>query len=155
MRNLNFWSKIFILNFWSSQFLKLPRPCNKSRGQKKIKSKSFHQYSWNSEVETTWISLIDWHHKTSNILCPLDLCGHPVVCDSFQLGSKHHFINQFEDLFIGLDIRNRFFRLAAYRAAPWIDWMPTVKESTFRKQEIVLWTANLFAVYILYHLFPF
>ena len=89
-------------------------------------------------LETTWISLISWHYKTSNILCPLDLCGHLVVCDSFQLRSKHHFINQFEDLFIGLDIRNRFFRLAASRAAPWIDWMPTVKESTFRKQEIVL-----------------
>ena len=24
-----------------------------------------HQYSWNSEVETTWISLIGWPHKTS------------------------------------------------------------------------------------------
>ena len=31
-----------------------------------MKSKSFHQYSWNSEVETMWISLIGWHHKTSN-----------------------------------------------------------------------------------------
>ena len=30
---------------------------------KKIKSTSFH--SWNSEVETTWISLIGWHHKKS------------------------------------------------------------------------------------------
>ena len=38
-------------------------------GTKKIKSMSFHQYSWNSEVETTWISLIGWHHKTSNIHC--------------------------------------------------------------------------------------
>ena len=35
-------------------------------GTKKIKSTSFHQYSWNSEVETTWISLIGWHHKTSS-----------------------------------------------------------------------------------------
>ena len=33
---------------------------------KKIKSTSFHQYSWNSEVETKWISLIVWHHNTSN-----------------------------------------------------------------------------------------
>ena len=30
-----------------------------------IKSTAFHQYSWNSEVETTWISLIGWHHTTS------------------------------------------------------------------------------------------
>ena len=33
-------------------------------GMKKIKSMSFHQYSWNSEVKTT--SLIGWHHKTSS-----------------------------------------------------------------------------------------
>ena len=46
-------------------------------GTKKIKSMSFHQYSWNSEVDTTWISLIGWHHKTSNnyaekrnVFCP-------------------------------------------------------------------------------------
>ena len=36
-------------------------------GTKKIISMSFHQYSWNSEVETTWISLIGWYHKTSNV----------------------------------------------------------------------------------------
>ena len=30
----------------------------KMEGMKKIKSKSFHQYSCNAEVETTWISLI-------------------------------------------------------------------------------------------------
>ena len=36
-------------------------------GTKKIKSMSFHQYSWYSEVEKTWISLISWHHKTSNV----------------------------------------------------------------------------------------
>ena len=36
-------------------------------GTKKNKSMSFHQYSWNSELETTWISLIGWHHKTSII----------------------------------------------------------------------------------------
>ena len=36
-------------------------------GTKKLKSTSFHQYSWSSEVETTWISLIGWHHKTSNL----------------------------------------------------------------------------------------
>ena len=43
----------------------LLRPRNKWRGQKKIKSRSFHQYSWNSEVDTSWISLIGWPHKTS------------------------------------------------------------------------------------------
>ena len=39
-------------------------------GTKKIKSMSFHQYSWNSEVETTWISMIGWHHKTSTKYLP-------------------------------------------------------------------------------------
>ena len=34
-------------------------------GTKKIKPKWIHQYSWNFEVETTWISLIGWLHKTS------------------------------------------------------------------------------------------
>ena len=38
-----------------------------AEGRKKYKSTSFHQYSWNSEVETTWISLIGWHHKISNM----------------------------------------------------------------------------------------
>ena len=38
-----------------------------SQGDKKIKSKSFHQYSWNSKVGTTWISLIGWPQKTSNM----------------------------------------------------------------------------------------
>ena len=32
-------------------------------GMKKIKPTLFHQCTWNSEVETTWISLIGWHHK--------------------------------------------------------------------------------------------
>ena len=39
----------------------------------KKKSLSFHQYSWNSEVETTWISLIGWHHKTSSTYSPRTL----------------------------------------------------------------------------------
>ena len=47
--------------------LLLLRPCTKWRGRKKIKSTSFNQYSWNSKVETTWISLIGWHHKTSSV----------------------------------------------------------------------------------------
>ena len=63
----NFLSPPLILRFWSSQCLRLLRPCNKPRGQKKIKSTLFHQYSWNSEVETTWISLIGWPHKTSRV----------------------------------------------------------------------------------------
>ena len=72
IRHYNFWSKFFILRFWSSRCLRLLRPCNKPRGQKKIKSTLFHQYSWNSEVETTWISLMGWPHKTSiNNVCIL------------------------------------------------------------------------------------
>ena len=29
-------------------------------------SRLFHQYSWNSVVETTWKSLIGWRHRTSS-----------------------------------------------------------------------------------------
>ena len=38
---------------------------HKVEGTKKIKTMLFHQYSWNSEVEKTWISLIGLPHKTS------------------------------------------------------------------------------------------
>ena len=31
-------------------------------------SRSFHQYSWNFEIETTWKSLICWRHRTSKPL---------------------------------------------------------------------------------------
>ena len=41
---------------------------HKMEGMKKIKKMLFHQYSWKSEVEKTWISLIGWPHKTSTIL---------------------------------------------------------------------------------------
>ena len=40
---------------------------HKTEGTKKIKTTLFHQYLWNSKVETTWISLIGWPHKTSTI----------------------------------------------------------------------------------------
>ena len=35
IRNLNFWSKVFILNVWSSQCSRLLRPCIKWRGKNK------------------------------------------------------------------------------------------------------------------------
>ena len=40
-------------------------------GTKNLKSRSFHQYSWNSEVETTWISLIRWPHGTRRLVFSL------------------------------------------------------------------------------------
>ena len=93
MRNLNFLSKFFILNFWSSQCLRLLRPCIKWRGQKKLKSMSFHQYLWNSEVETNWISLIGWLHKTSNIHTYLPILeGRKCSFESCLL------VDRFEDL---------------------------------------------------------
>ena len=39
----------------------------KSRRNQKIILRWFQLYSWNSEVETTWISLIGWPHRTSNV----------------------------------------------------------------------------------------
>ena len=52
--------------FFKQSKFEAPEAPQKPSGTKKSKSRSFHQYSWNSEVETTWISLIGWHHKTSN-----------------------------------------------------------------------------------------
>ena len=40
-----------------------------------ITGKGFHQYSWNSAVVTTWISMIGWPQKTSiTYLCPMCMC---------------------------------------------------------------------------------
>ena len=67
-------------------------------GTKKIKSTSFHQYSWNSEVETTWISLIGWHHKTSIIylFCmKIEYTYLPTGC----LISKRHNVNSIYRVF--------------------------------------------------------
>ena len=76
-RNLKFWSNVFTLSFWRCQCLRLLRPCRNQRGQKtflrprckiavKNKNNIFHELSWNSEVETSWISLIGWPYKMSN-----------------------------------------------------------------------------------------
>ena len=48
-----------MLNFSSSRSLMLLRPC------RKLMECFFHQYSWNVEVETTWISFIGWPLKTT------------------------------------------------------------------------------------------
>ena len=80
----------------------------KMEGMKKIKSTSFHQYSWNSEVETIWISLIGWHHKTSNIYyCDRDVGRNQnmdeqtvnmnsdwKLCDFLHLGSTQNWVNK-------------------------------------------------------------
>ena len=58
----------------------------KMEGMKKIKSTLFHQYSWNSEVETTWISLIGCHHKTSTLQC---LCFRCWNSSKWECIAKH------------------------------------------------------------------
>ena len=58
MRNLNFWSKIFILRFWSSQCLRLLRPCNKPRGQKKSnqhRSINIHKILKQKQPGSAWL----------------------------------------------------------------------------------------------------
>ena len=72
---LKIWSKLFILNFWSSQFLRLLRPCRNER-------KWFWRKqgrSVDSEVEATWASLIGWPHKTSIMYLNYNKAG-PTVC---------------------------------------------------------------------------
>ena len=62
IRNLNFGSKVFIRK---QSIFEASEALHKVEGTKKVKTKSFHQYSLNFEVEKTWISLIGWPHKTS------------------------------------------------------------------------------------------
>ena len=76
----------------------------KMEGMKKIKSTSFHQYSWNSEVETTWINLIGWHHETSLVqhdlielyVCKLTFILGPSLTDTMHIAcnKSHKFIIQ-------------------------------------------------------------
>ena len=64
-RNLNLWSKIFIFNFWSSQCLRLLRPCIKWRGQKKITiipSIFMKFWSRNNLVQLDWLTLKDIYY---------------------------------------------------------------------------------------------
>ena len=61
--------KNFHTKFLKKSMLEASEALHLMKGTKKIKSMSFHQYSWNSEVEKYWISLIGWHHKTSTVYC--------------------------------------------------------------------------------------
>ena len=54
-------------------------------------------YTWNSEVETTWNSLIGWHHKTSTtyLLASIEiLSGFPMI---FHLKFRDLICNLFFD----------------------------------------------------------
>ena len=45
MRNSNFWSKLFIINFWSSQCLRLLRPCRDKRECWEFKHMCIKEYA--------------------------------------------------------------------------------------------------------------
>ena len=72
-------------------------------GTKKIKSTSFHQYSWNYEVETTWINLIGWHHKTSSKYCHTAHCLQwkiwALKCRNVHLSWRFWSSNSFQQFF--------------------------------------------------------
>ena len=64
----------------------------KAAGTKKTISRLFHQYSWNSEVETTWKSLICWRHRTSTTYLVHTYTVHSVlsallICPFFLLST--------------------------------------------------------------------
>ena len=59
--------KSFHTQFLKQSMFEASEALHKVEGTKKIKTLSFHQYSWNSEVEKTWITLIGWPHKTSTV----------------------------------------------------------------------------------------
>ena len=60
MRNSNFWSKLFIINFWSSQCLRLLRPCRDKRECWEFKHMCIKEYA-NIWLVKLALNLID--HK--------------------------------------------------------------------------------------------
>ena len=66
MRNLNFWSKIFILNFWRSQCWGFWGPAENG-GDEKNKINVVPSIFMKFWSKKTWISLIGWHHKTCTL----------------------------------------------------------------------------------------
>jgi len=74
----------------------LRRPCRNLRETIKLKSRSFHKYSRNSEVETTWISLISWLHKTSNT--GLHSTWLYIYCNGVRVVREHTIIGQWTSL---------------------------------------------------------
>ena len=63
--------QIFHTQFLKQSMFEASEALQKPEGPKKIKTTLFHWYSWNSEVETTWNSLICWRHRTSKLLIDL------------------------------------------------------------------------------------
>ena len=95
-------------------------------GTKKIKSTSFHQYLWNSEVETTWISLIGWHHKTSTIVLLLSLLS-PLpysfsVDDPMNFSQFGHKRGFFQNIFYYITADDMLLRLTEC-LTDWLKWL--------------------------------
>ena len=74
----NSWSPHFRITIWYQKSRNVGTSCSygllcvlasealqEAEGTKKMFSRLFHQYSWNSEVKTTWKGLICWQHRTS------------------------------------------------------------------------------------------
>jgi hypothetical protein len=60
-------SKLKKLSSYGLFYILTSEALHQVEGTKKLKTMSFHQYSWNSEVETTWISLNGWPYKMSTV----------------------------------------------------------------------------------------
>ena len=76
IRILNLWSKLFkAVYFWSFQ-----GPIEHQENNLE-KTRSFHQYLCNSEIDTTFISLISWPRETS-----VKKCSAAVLLSLPQLG---------------------------------------------------------------------
>ena len=65
--------------FWTYFMFVLLRPRNKWSGTKQIKSRSLHQYLWNSEVDTTWSVDPIRHLVNSNYEVTLDSIFRPFL----------------------------------------------------------------------------
>ena len=100
--------KILVENF-HTQFLKqwmfeASEALHKVEDTKK--KMSFHQYSWNSEVETSWISLIGWPYYLSftyysfyfvdlSFITPASFLFFVWLCSIFRLMNSFHKVHIF------------------------------------------------------------
>ena len=79
MKYLHLWSKLLYQIFRKSETLQKPEGW--------LWKKSFHLNQWNSEVETTWISLIGWSLRTS-ISYTFTSLVHHILCIVKHVGMK-------------------------------------------------------------------
>ena len=97
---------------------------------------SFHQYSWNSEVETTWISLIGWQHKTS-------INGTLLNFGKRYKDDLRVIFEQWSKLHIGLDaLNNQKILIGVYLRCTAMSFMDLANKWFFKIHGFMLWNSQ-------------